>query len=100
MPVLLLAWAWLQFDTQGALFQFVEEVPWVPSLGMAYRLGVDGIALAIATMSSLVFAASIAYPINTQNQPRQYYAWMLFLQSVSLGVFLSLDLLLFYVFST
>ena len=98
LPVLLLAWAWLQFDTQGALFQFVEEVPWVPSLGMAYRLGVDGIALAIATMSSLVFAASIAYPINTQNQPRQYYAWMLFLQSVSLGVFLALDLLLFYVF--
>ncbi|WP_254436441.1 hypothetical protein [Vreelandella aquamarina] len=98
LPVLLLAWAWLQFDTQGALFQFVEEVPWVPSLGMAYRLGVDGIALAIATMSALVFAASIAYPINTQNQPRQYYAWMLFLQSVSLGVFLALDLLLFYVF--
>lgn len=98
LPVLLLAWVWLQFDPQGALFQSVEEVPWVPSLGMGYRLGVDGIALAVATMSAVVFAASIAYPVNTQNQPRQYYAWMLFLQSVSLGVFLALDLLLFYVF--
>lgn len=98
LPVLLLIWAWLQFDTHGALFQFVEEVPWVPSLGMGYRLGVDGIALAVATMSALVFSASIAYPVDTQNQPRQYYAWMLFLQSVSLGVFLALDLLLFYVF--
>ncbi|MGQ7245572.1 complex I subunit 4 family protein [Salinicola sp. V024] len=98
LPVLLLAWVWLQFDPQGALFQSVEEVPWVPSLGMGYRLGVDGIALAVATMSAVVFAASIAYPVNTKNQPRQYYAWMLFLQSVSLGVFLALDLLLFYVF--
>ena len=98
LPVFLLAWAWLQFDTQGALFQFVEEVPWVPSLGMGYRLGVDGIALAVATMSALVFSASIAYPVDTKHQPRQYYAWMLFLQSVSLGVFLALDLLLFYVF--
>lgn len=98
LPVVLLAWVWLQFDIHGALFQFVEEVPWVPSLGMGYRLGVDGIALAVATMSALVFSASIAYPVDTQNQPRQYYAWMLFLQSVSLGVFLALDLLLFYVF--
>lgn len=98
LPVLLLIWAWRQFDPQGALFQFVEEVPWVPSLGMGYRLGVDGIALAVATMSALVFSASIAYPVDTKHQPRQYYAWMLFLQSVSLGVFLALDLLLFYVF--
>lgn len=98
LPLMLLIVAWLRFDPDGALFQLIEEVPWVPSLGMAYRVGVDGIALAVATMSALLFAASIAYPVDTQGQPRQYYAWLLFLQSVSLGVFLALDLLLFYVF--
>lgn len=98
LSVLCLVIAWLRFDTTGPLFQQIEEVPWVPSLGMAWRLGVDGIALAVASMSALVFVASIAYPVDTKNHARQYYAWLLFLQGVSLGVFLSLDLLLFYVF--
>jgi NADH-quinone oxidoreductase subunit M len=98
LPVVLLGWAWLRFDSDGPAFQLVTEVPWVPSLGMAVRLGVDGIALAVATMSAVLFLAAIAYPVDTMGRPRQYYAWLLFLEAVSLGLFLSLDLLLFYVF--
>ncbi len=94
----MLVWAWAGFDPGGPLFQHVQEVPWVPSIGVAYRVGVDGIALAVATMSALVFLAAIAYPVDTKGQPRQYYAWMLFLMATSLAVFLVLDLLLFYVF--
>lgn len=90
--------AWLRFDPGGALFQQIEEVPWVPGLGMAWRLGVDGIALAVAGMSALVFVASIVYPVDTRGRAPAYYAWLLFLLGVSLGVFLALDLLLFYVF--
>lgn len=98
VPLLCLIIAWLRFEPGGALFQLVEEVPWVPGLGMAWRLGVDGIALAVASMSALLFVASILYPADTQHRAAPYYAWMLFLQGVSLGVFLTLDLLLFYVF--
>jgi NADH-quinone oxidoreductase subunit M len=98
LPVLLLIAAWLRFDPAGPPFQLVLDVPWVPSLGMALRLGVDGIALAVATMSALLFAAAIAYPVDTMGRARSYYAWLLFLQAVSLGLFLTLDLLLFYVF--
>lgn len=98
IPLLLMLWSWARFDPSGPLFQLIEEVEWVPSLGMGFRLGVDGIALAIATMSALLFSAAVAYPVDTKGMPRQYYAWVLFLESVSLGVFLSLDLLLFYVF--
>jgi NADH-quinone oxidoreductase subunit M len=90
--------AWMRFEPADDLFQLVEEVPWVPSLGMAWRLGVDGIALAVASMSALVFVASIVYPVDTKQRAAHYYAWLLFLQGVSLGVFLALDLLLFYVF--
>jgi len=90
--------AWLGFDPQGPQFQHVTEVPWVPSLGVAYRLGVDGIALAVATLSALLFTAATIYPVDTRGEPRGYYAWLLFMQGVSLGVFLTLDLLLFYVF--
>jgi len=98
VSLLCLAVAWLRFDPGGPLFQLVEELPWVPSLGMAWRLGVDGIALAVASMSALVFVASILYPVDTKQRAAHYYAWLLFLLGVSLGVFLSLDLLLFYVF--
>lgn len=98
LSLLMLVVAWFAFDPGGPLFQHIDEVQWVPSLGVAYRVGVDGIALAIATMSALLFVAAIVYPVDTLGQPRQYYAWLLFLQSVSLGVFLALDLLLFYVF--
>ncbi|GAB3017854.1 complex I subunit 4 family protein [Bowmanella dokdonensis] len=98
VPCLLLVIAWVNFDTRGSLFQHVHEVPWVPSLGMAWRVGADGIALAVATMSSFLIAGAAFYPVDTYGRARQYYAWILFLQAVSLGVFLALDLLLFYVF--
>lgn len=102
LSLLLLVIAWIGFDPAGPRFQHVDELRWVPSLGVAWRVGVDGIALTVATMSALLFVAAIVYPLDTRGEPRQdlvqYYAWLLFLQSVSLGVFLALDLLLFYVF--
>ncbi|MEX2577170.1 MAG: NADH-quinone oxidoreductase subunit M [Halofilum sp. (in: g-proteobacteria)] len=100
VPLALLTIVWLGFETgRGApTFQWVAEAPWIPTLGVGWRVGVDGIALAIATMSALLFVAAIAWPAETQGRARQYYAWLLFLEGVSLGVFLVLDLLLFYVF--
>lgn len=100
VPLVLLAVVWLRFDTSAGApaFQAVEEGAWMPSLGVAWRLGVDGISLAIAGMSALLFVAAIAWPVATRGKPHVYYAWCLFLQSVSLGVFLALDLLVFYVF--
>ena len=100
VPLLLLLTVWVGFDTgpHALAFQYVEEARWIPSLGVAWRVGVDGIALAIAAMSALLFVAAIAWPAQTQGRGRSYYAWFLFLEGVSLGVFLTLDLLVFYVF--
>ncbi|GHB09753.1 complex I subunit 4 family protein [Modicisalibacter luteus] len=98
LSLLALVFAWTGFNPAGPLFQHIDEVRWVPSLGVAYRVGADGIALAVATMSAVLFVAAILYPVDTRGQPRQYYAWLVFLQGASLGVFLTLDLLLFYVF--
>lgn len=98
-PLALLAVAWLRFDpASDAPFQLVEHAEWIPTLGVAYRVGVDGIALAIAATSALLFTAAIAYPADTRGRPRSYYAWLLFLEAASLGLFVALDLLLFYVF--
>ena len=97
VPLLLLIVVWTQFDGSGG-FELIEQAPWIPSLGVTYKLGIDGMSLVLAVMSALIFAASTAYPTDLRNGGHEYYAWMLFLEAVSLGVFLALDLFLFYVF--
>jgi len=100
IPLLLLAAAWVDFDGSAAApaFQHVVDLPWIASLGVGWRLGVDGISLSLAAMSALLFVAALAWPQMLGARARHWYAWLLFLQGVSLGVFLALDLLLFYVF--
>ncbi|MCH9829825.1 MAG: NADH-quinone oxidoreductase subunit M [Gammaproteobacteria bacterium] len=100
IPLLLLAAAWAGFDGTAAApaFQHVVDLPWIASLGVGWRLGVDGISLSLAAMSALLFVAALAWPQVLGARARHWYAWLLFLQGVSLGVFLALDLLLFYVF--
>jgi NADH-quinone oxidoreductase subunit M len=96
----LLLVVWMRFDTgpSAPAFQAINEVPWIPALGVAWRVGVDGIALAVAAMSAVLFVAAIAWPAQTDGRARGYYAWFLFLEGASLGVFLALDVLVFYVF--
>src|SRR3546814_4840472 len=74
------------------------ETEWIPALGVAWRVGVDGIALALALMTALLFLAAVAWPEETQGRARQYYAWFLFLEDASLGVLLKHDQQVFYIF--
>lgn len=97
VPLLLLALAWVRFEPGGGI-QLVEGGEWIPSLGAGFRLGVDGISLPVAGLTALLFVAATAYPVDTKGRASEYYAWVLFLETASLGVFLALDLLLFYVF--
>lgn len=97
LALLALVVVWAGF-TPGAGFQAVFEAPWIPALGVAWRVGVDGISLPLTLMSGLLFVAAIAWPMEREVNARAYYAWFLFLEGASLGLFLTLDLLLFYVF--
>lgn len=97
LALLALVVVWSGF-TPGAGFQSEMEIPWIPALGVAWRVGVDGISLPLALMSGLLFVTAIAWPMEREVNARQYYAWFLFLEGASLGLFLTLDLLLFYVF--
>ncbi len=100
LSFLLLLIVWYQFDTSSAApaFQAYAEAPWIPALGVFWRVGVDGMSLALSLMSGVLFIACIAWPMENPERPRAYYAWFLFLESVSLGLFMVLDLLIFYVF--
>ncbi len=91
---------WYQFDTSAGApaFQAYAEAPWIPSLGVFWRVGVDGMSLSLSLMSGVLFIACIAWPMENPERPRAYYAWFLFLEAASLGLFMVLDLLIFYVF--
>ena len=99
VPLVLLIVSLIRFDTSSdAMFQLTEHADWIPSIGVSWTVGVDGISLALALMTALLFVVAIAYPVELLGRHAQFRAWMLFLESVSLGVFLTLDLLVFYVF--
>ena len=99
VPVAAFVAAWAAFDPGAdATFQLVVEAEWLPTLGVGYRVGVDGIALAVLGVTTILFTAVVAFPAETRGRWRSYYAWFLFLEAVSVGLFVSLDLVLFYVF--
>jgi NADH-quinone oxidoreductase subunit M len=89
----------LGYDTGGAEFQYREDAEWIPAFGMGYRLGVDGLSVVLVLLTTVLSVVSILYswdPIRTR--VKEYYATMLLLMVGMLGVFVSLDLFLFYVF--
>lgn len=96
-PVFTLARAWLAFEPDGPAFQQVVDLPWIPALGAGLRLGVDGLSLAVASMSAVVFAVVTPFPVDYRGRARSYLALMLFLEAVSLLLFVTIDLLVFYV---
>jgi NADH-quinone oxidoreductase subunit M len=97
IPLGLLALAWLGFKGTGG-FEQIESIPWIPTLGIGYRVGIDGLSLPLAAMSALLFVVAIAYPVDLRGRAAPYFALMLFLEGVSVGLFLALDLFLFFVF--
>ncbi len=97
VPLAVMVIAWIRFQL-GSGFQLVESVPWIPALGITYKVGIDGLSLPLAAMSALLFTISMIYPADLRGKARQYFAAFLFLEAISLGVFLSLDLILFFVF--
>ena len=79
--------------------QYVERAPWIPSLNVHYLLGIDGIAALFPPLTALLFCAVIlASWTSIQSLPRLYFALLLALEGVTMGVFCALDLVLFFLF--
>jgi len=82
----------------GEGFGQVEEVAWIPSLGAAYRVGVDGISLPLVLMTTILFFVSLVFSVQVSERARSYVALFLLLETACIGTFLALDAVLFYVF--
>jgi NADH-quinone oxidoreductase subunit M len=86
------------FDWHGVGPQFDVQAPWIPGLGASYHLGVDGLSLPLVLLSLLLTFLSLAYSLRESRQPRAFFALFLVMETGLLGVFTTLDLLLFYFF--
>ncbi len=90
---------WFSFDNNGPQFQYKELYEWIPSIGVQYHLGLDGISLLLVMMTTLLgFIACLSSWNAITDRVKQYYIFLLLLQTGMLGVFVSLDFFLFYVF--
>ena len=86
------------FD-RGKDFQFVEKANWIPSIGASYHLGIDGYSLLLVVLTGLLgFLSILASWKAIDERLKEYYGCFLLLQVGMLGVFMSLDFLLFFVF--
>jgi NADH-quinone oxidoreductase subunit M len=89
----------LHFDPGSAEMQFLERADWIRAFHVQYLLGIDGISLLLVLLTSLLtFVATLSSWKAIAERVKEYYAFMLLLEVGMIGVFVSLDLVLFYVF--
>jgi NADH-quinone oxidoreductase subunit M len=90
---------WFLYKPDGLEFQFATQLKWIPSVGVQYLFGVDGFAVLLILLTTLlgVIAIYSSFTAITERQ-KEYYVFLLLLQTGMLGVFCSLDFILFYVF--
>jgi len=92
---------WFTFDRSASspLFQFRETAEWIPSIGVRYEFGIDGIALLLILLTNLISLIAVYSSFSAiGHRQKEYYILLLMLQTGMLGVFSALDFFLFYVF--
>lgn len=88
----------LAYDPVRGGFQFIEQLDWIPQLGMSYLLGVDGINLPMLLLNGIVIFTGALMSWSIEERAKEYWVWLLLLTTGVYGVFSALDLFLFFVF--
>jgi len=89
---------WKNFDSGSGAMQFMERAEWIPSFNIAYILGVDGLSLPMVVLTGLLCFLGIFVSWNINKAVKGYFALFLLLDTGIMGVFLSMDFFLFYIF--
>ncbi len=98
VPFGLSVWLWLQFDASKTGFQFEEIYPWYEAIHSSFHLGVDGLSLTMVLLTTLLTPLALLASFSITEKVKAYFMLFLFLETGMLGVFLALDLLIFFVF--
>ncbi len=90
---------WFLYRPDGPEFQFVVKGEWIPKVGVHYFFGVDGFAVLLILLTTLLTFISVYSSFTAiTHREKEYYVFLLLLSTGMLGVFMSLDFVLFYVF--
>ncbi len=90
---------WFWYAPQNPEFQFIERAPWIPSIGADYFLGVDGFSVLLILLTTMMGSIAILSSWSAiTERVKEYYIFLLVLQTGMLGAFISLDFLLFFLF--
>jgi len=98
IPLALSVWMWSGFRPGAPGFQFEERLEWFPQVGSSYHLGVDGISLTMVLLTTLLTPLALLISFSIKERVRSYFALFLMLEMGMLGVFVALDLIVFFVF--
>ena len=91
-------WFWFDFENSDQM-QYVVRVPWIQTLGANFHVGIDGISLLLIMLTTLIGPLAVLSSWDAiKDRVKEYYAFMMLLQAGMLGVFISLDFFMFYVF--
>ncbi len=89
----------LKFDPSRSGFQFIDYGSWLPSFSIRYKVGIDGLSLVMVIMTTLLTFIAVPSAWNyISKRKKLFYSLLLLLETAMIGVFVSLDLLLFYIF--
>ncbi|MGH7842241.1 MAG: complex I subunit 4 family protein [Candidatus Binataceae bacterium] len=98
-PQLLIAgWLYANFDTTTTSIQFVERHAWIEAYHINYFMGIDGVSISMVLLTALICFISVFASFGIDRAEKGYYALLLMLDTGMMGVFVSLDFFLFYIF--
>ncbi|MGY8763129.1 MAG: complex I subunit 4 family protein [Fidelibacterota bacterium] len=89
---------WQNYDAGNGNMQFMVRAEWIPSFNISYILGVDGLSLPMAILTALLCFIGVFVSWNINKAVKGYFALFLLLDTGIMGVFLSMDFFLFYIF--
>ena len=98
IPFILSLVVWFRFDANQPGFQFEEADVWYEAIGSSFHLGVDGLSLTMVLLTTLLTPLAILASFSIDDRVKAYMMLFLFLETGMLGVFMALDLLIFFVF--
>ena len=99
IPLILATWVYFGlFDKTSAELQLEQRIDWIPLMKIQYFIGIDGLSLSLVWLTTLLLFLAVPLSFSISKTPKAFFALLLLLEVGILGVFVSQDYFLFYVF--
>jgi len=98
LAMLLSAWAYFSYDIPASGYQFLEKYDWLPSLGISYQVGIDGMNAPLVLLTGIVMFTGVLISWGIDDRPREFFTFLFILATGVFGVFVALDLFMLFFF--